>query len=545
MVGCGQKLSDLFTCKLRSTLLSNHTRINHDVEQESSFSRAYTKPLELQRASMADPLYELLTPYLEDQSSPQFIPAPSDPITSNYLTRLSTLSLAALTSQEQQSLSQSSHSTLLSIQSLSSRSNASVIASSDHFAHLEKTLPLLAEKANILQHNIPKLDEAAAQFSEKYSRSTQNEVLDRRKRALLMERNADRLSDILDLPTLLSSAIPLATSQNVSNTTSYATVLQLHSHIKRLHLLYPDSPLVGSIYAQTEAVMQDLTSFLISSLRASNIKLAAGMRTVGWLRRVAPQLEASSNTTLSNQGHLGYIFLICRLSTLLSTLSALEPLRQLADQETENRIRKASSPATGGATRGSEWHGGQQTERYLKKYIEIFREQSFAIVSMYKSIFPSTSDVAMDEDIRLPLKSSGLTSATVPPVSLNTKKSDSILSPSAITTFPTHLTNMLFDTLSRYLPTVLDRTARESLLTQILYCAGSLGRLGGDFSMMLSMHDLTTSHEMDDSDDENDRQAEWVEVMRKHRELAGRLEALASGVGNSKGSDKGGSLRIK
>jgi hypothetical protein len=32
---------------------------------------------------------------------------------------------------------------------------------------------------------------------------------------------------------------------------------------------------------------------------------------------------------------------------------------------------------------------GQQTDRYLKRYIEIFREQSFAIVSLYKNIFNS------------------------------------------------------------------------------------------------------------------------------------------------------------
>ena len=30
---------------------------------------------------------------------------------------------------------------------------------------------------------------------------------------------------------------------------------------------------------------------------------------------------------------------------------------------------------------------------------------------------------------------------------------------------------------------------------------------------------------------ENENEEEWVEVMKKHRELAGRLEALASGVG--------------
>ncbi|KAL9025262.1 MAG: hypothetical protein Q9196_005885 [Gyalolechia fulgens] len=491
---------------------------------------------------MADPLYELLAPYLDQGSSSGSVPTSSDPVTSKYLNRLSTLSLSSLTSQEQQSLSQASHSTLLGIQSLSSRSSAAVIASSDHFTHLQATLPLLVEKANTLQDDIPKLDETAAAFSTTYSRSTENEYLDRRKRALLLERNADRLSDILDLPTLLTSAISSSTAQGASSMTNYATALDLHSHIKRLHLLYSESPLVGSIYAQTEYAMQDLTLHLISSLRAANIKLAAGMRTIGWLRRVAPELETAGKRTLNREGLLGHLFLLCRLSTLVTTFSALEPLRQLADQETESRLQKASTSTTDRSINGGGWHGGQQTERYLKKYVEIFREQSFAIVSMYRSIFPSAADDPMAEDVKSSLR---LKSTGVPPQRV-VRNDESEPPPSAISTFPTHLTALLFDTLTQYLPNVLDRTSRESLLTQVLYCAGSLGRLGGDFSLMLAILGSPIAHEVDSSEDEDDKaENEWVDVMKKHRELAGKLEALASGVGVSKGADEGGSLRIR
>ncbi|KAL8698393.1 MAG: hypothetical protein Q9201_006594 [Fulgogasparrea decipioides] len=494
---------------------------------------------------MADSLYELLVPYFDQSPSSRPFPALSDPTTNKYLDRLQTLSLPSLTSQEPQSLAQSLHSTLLSIQSLSSRSNAAVIATSDHFASLQETLPLLAEEANNLQDEIPSLDESAVTFSTTYSRSTENEVLDRRKRALLMERNADRLTDILDLPNLLASAISSAAAQGTSGTTSYATALDLYSHIKRLHLLYLDSPLIKSIYAQTESAMQDLTSHLISFLRGQNLKLAAGMRTVGWLRRVAPELDVTRTGSGNQEGLLGYLFLICRLSTLVTTLSALEPLRQLADQETETRLRKSTSSTRGETSSGSAWHGGQQSERYLKRYIEIFREQSFAIVSMYKSIFPSTADTTTAEDLKLPFKPMGLQS-TQAPSKQTTCQDISGASPSALATFPSHLTDLLFDTLKEYLPNVLDKTSKESLLTQVLYCAGSLGRLGGDFSLMLTMLSSGASDETDDSVENDDTEnEEWVDVMKKHRELAGRLEALASGVGAGKGADRGGSLRLK
>ena len=355
-----------------------------------------------------------------------------------------------------------------------------------------------------------------------------------------MERNADRLSDILDLPTLLSSAIASSAAQGATSVTNYATALDLYSHIKRLHLLYSDSPLIDSIYAQTESAMQDLKSHLITSLRSQNIKLAAAMRTIGWLRRVAPELESTKSGGGNTEGLLGYLFLVCRLSTLVNTLSALEPLRQLADQESQIRLRNNSRPGEAGKINGDAYQGGQQSERYVKKYIEIFREQSFGIISMYKSIFPGSTDEPTAE-IKTPFQSA---SSGQP----NAKQDMSSITPSALATFPSHLTDLLFDTLKEYLPNVQDKTSKESLLTQILYCAGSLGRLGGDFSLMVAMLDAGGAdvlHSSEEEDDDESGEGEWVEVMKKHRELAGRLEALASGVGAGKGVDKGGSLRVK
>lgn len=477
-------------------------------------------------ADPLDPLYELLVPYFDTPASPRPFPSAHDAVTPKYLSRLSTLPLASLISSEPHSLAQLSHSTLLSLQSLSARSNPAIVASSDHLSSLRTSLPRLAAEAESLRNDIPKLDEQAVAFAERYSRSQENDVLDRRKKALLMARNVDRLSDILDLPTLLASAISSSTVQGASNTANYASALDLHSHIKRLHLLYQDSELVSSIYQQTEQAMQEMTSNLIASLRSQSIKLAAGMRTIGWLRRVAPELDGTSS---NREGTLGALFLVCRLATLLSMLSALDPLRDLADQETTIRLRDNKSTTKRPGVNA--WSGGQQTERYLKRYIEIFREQSFAIVSMYKSIFPSGPDSTGSDVLGLKFKSLKLKS-----VSSNQPKPANEADPlgplpSALSTFPLHLVGLLSATLRQYLPNVRDKSSRESLLTQVLYCAGSLGRLGGDFSLLLA--DL--EHGDDDSDEEEDG-GEWVEVMRKHRVLAGKLESLASGGGGTRGT---------
>ena len=489
---------------------------------------------------MADPLYELLVPYF---NAPSLRPVPDshDSVTAKYLNRLSTLPLSSLTTTEPQSLAQTSHTTLLSLQSLSARSNGVIVASAEQLSSLSEILPTLIKEAKTLQDDVPRLDEQTIAFSTKYSRSTENGVLDRRKKALLMEQNVDRLSDILDLPTLLASTIASSTAQGASGIANYGSALDLYSHIKRLHFLYQDSELISSIYRQTEEAMQQMASSLIASLRSQNIKLAAGMRTIGWLRRVAPELDSATGlqgTGASREGTLGALFLVCRLATLVSMLSALDPLRDLADQETVLRERDKNNPAKS----KNAWSGGQQTERYLKRYIEIFREQSFAIISMYKSIFPS-GDNAVADDLGPKFKSLGLRSA--PQISSAPKEDPLLPLPSALSTFPLHLVDLLSDTLKQYLPNVRDRSSRESLLTQLLYCAGSLGRLGGDFSLILPSlvgddddEDLGDSdQEIEGGEEENehveDEESEWVEVMKKHRELAGRLELLASGVGGS------------
>ncbi|PQE03166.1 dor1-like family protein [Rutstroemia sp. NJR-2017a BBW] len=457
---------------------------------------------------MADPLYELLIPYF-DRPLPR--PTPVDSTSATYLNRLSTLPLTALNTSEPQSLSQTQHSLLLSLQALSKRSHKSVITSSDHLSTLTTTLPTLARATADLRDALPKLDDAAIHFSENYNNRIENAALDRRRKALLLSRNVDRLADVLDLPNLLSSAISSSTTTAAAsstgrenNTLNYASALDLNAHIRRLHALYPDSPLVTSVSVQAEEKMQSMATNLIHSLRQPSLKLAAAMRTVSWLRRIAPELDpatASSASSQSREGALGSLFLVCRLASLKAMLNALNPLRDLADQES----LRLGNPATPARPGGSKFEAGQQTEKYLKRYIEIFREQSFAIISMFRSIFPPPAAPVTIEGLK---------------IGVDAKEGDDLLEPlpSALATFPLQLIGMLEEILRMYLPNVRDKSGRDSLLTQVLYCAGSLGRLGGDFSLVLA--------EMGEKARREDDDEEWAEVIKKHRVLAGKLESM-------------------
>ena len=489
-----------------------------------------------------DPLYELLAPYFDKpDASISNGPRPSgaDLLTTSYLTRLSTLSLLDLASNEPASLLQAAQSHLRNLQALSKRSHKAVISSSSHLSSLASLLPSLGSQAASLHDAIPELEDATSEFAKKYERSTENAVLDRRKRAMLLSRNVDRVSDVLDLPTLLSSTVSAsqtATTISASSTaTSYATALDLHAHIKRLNALYPQSEIVGDITKQAEAEINNLTAILITSLQAPSLKLAGAMRTIGWLRRIAPDLaEDGSNPTKSiptstkslnvstntGDGALGSLFLVCRLHTLYTTLDALEPLRDLADQETTRRQQGVTGKLLKQQVSASAL--GSQSERYLKRYIEIFREQSFNIVSMYKSIFPSG----------LPTADGGASEET-------TNDSHALPIPSPLSSFALHLVDILSATLREYIPNITDKQARESLLMQVLYCAGSLGRLGADFGMMLALleDDMGEEEEEAGSDSqrtEEEEDPEWVQVMKKHRVQASRLEVLARGVGSGR-----------
>lgn len=490
---------------------------------------------------MADPLYELLAPYFDNEAAQ---PSPRDPQTASYLSRLSTLSFADLTTSEPASLLQSAQSHLRNLQALSKRSHRAVTSSSSHLANLTSLLPEFGSQAQALSKSVPGLEDAATDFAQKYDRSTDNAVLDRRKRAALLSRNVDRVSDVLDLPNLLSSTVTAAQAGSSGTTTaggaatSYASALDLHSHIKRLKALYPQSELVGNISAQSEDEMQNLATILISSLQNPTLKLAAAMRTIGWLRRVAPDLAADgqhvsrpgqlttkslelSSNAVSNDGALGSLFLVCRLRTLHETLNALEPLRDLADSETVQR--KAPSTTNGKSAKSSGdspsfVSSGTQSERFLKRYIEVFREQSFNILSMYKSIFPTN----------LPEAEHSRTASTT--TASNTVDSPLLPLPSPVSTFALHLVDMLERTLHEYMPNISDKSSRESLLTQVLYCAGSLGRLGADFGMMIAL----LEDDLEGRDAAEEEGFEWEQVMRKHRVQASRLEVLARGVGTSR-----------
>ncbi|KAG6010186.1 hypothetical protein E4U21_007663 [Claviceps maximensis] len=383
-----------------------------------------------------------------------------------YLEHLADLKVEDVLDSEPQAISQASHSLLLNIQALSKKSHQRLVDSATIHSSLRQTLPRLARRASDLNQMVPRLDEEAELFSTQFNKAkdlNENSIIANRKRALRLLSNSERLVSVMEIPPLLNTAIN-------SSPVNHSSFLDLYAHVQRLASLHASSPLIASVKHEADVAVRQMAADLIATLRAANLKLATGLRTVAWLKRIVPDLISQSS-----EEALSATFLVCRLSTLILTLDAMSPLRELADQELMRNVDSNQA-----------WAGGQHTERYLKRFIEVFREHSFGIVSVANSVdasFPHPDN--LKADLMYPL-------------------------PSVLASFPLHLIGILTDTLHIYLPNLKDKSTRESILTQVLYCAGSLGRLGADFGALLSsvgMH-------------------EWIELVKKHRLLAGRLESV-------------------
>ncbi|RCI10672.1 hypothetical protein L249_4237 [Ophiocordyceps polyrhachis-furcata BCC 54312] len=382
----------------------------------------------------------------------------------DYLTQLVEFSIDKICSSEPQRLARESRSLLSSIQGLSKKSHQLIVDSTTNHAVLRQNIADFAQIASTLRSDVPRLALAADDFSTMFNKAGENQILTRRKQALRLLQNAERLVNIMELSPLLKSAVK-------TNPVNYSSTLDLYAHARRLASLYPSSPLVVSILSDADASIRQIATDLVLTLRSPSLKLAAGLRTVGWLKRLVLDL----GTDFSAEETLPAVFLVCRLATLMTTLTALEPLRQLADQE---RLRRASFSGVGS--------GGQQTERYLKRYIEIFREHAFSMVSMSNSV-----------DVGFSPSATAKTDALGPP-------------PSPLSIFPVHLVGLLLDALRTYFPVITDRASRDSIVTQVLYCAGSLGRLGADFSVVLAEVGVN----------------EQADQIKRHRLLAGRLDTI-------------------
>ena len=329
-------------------------------------------------------------------------------------------------------------------------------------------LPGVAETLTTLQEQIPRLDAATTFDKDRLAALSRS-----RKRAAILSRNERRLQDLLDIPDLVRTCV-------LNGYYSEATTLA--QHLDRIRARHPHSATIARLTKEVTFHLERMT-LQLSNLLNTPLKLAMAIKVVGLLNR----------TNAFTEDELRYLFLKGRYDALQEVLEGLECLRDAP-------------------------------ERYLKKYVEIFREQVFAVITQYESIF----------DRPLPPPSPAATRSTLDSTTgiLDNATSDNDQADVAggfrhnlLPHFSQRVVADLLRVLEEFVPLLENGAAsRATSFTQTLYAAQSLARAGCDFTPALV--ELFARADLRDVQDGKTiaKGQSWQEAFDSQRIMARRLD---------------------
>ncbi|VVT55795.1 uncharacterized protein SAPINGB_P004742 [Magnusiomyces paraingens] len=280
--------------------------------------------------------------------------------------------------------------------------------------------------------------------------------------AVIVLKNLEKIQDILELPNLVLACV---------NNGYYAEALDLAAHSARLSKRYNQVHIVQNIQAQVDDALKTMTVQLLQLLRES-VKLPTLIKVVSYLRRLPPfargageSISPAAADSITRQ--LQELFLFSRLQYIRGLLSSLDPIKK------------------------------QSPDAYLKRYVEVFRENVFVTVVGFRSVFPDHADP--------------LTPTTA------SQFSGSLL----VSSFIKALVEEFYTTVAEIAPFIDDENARSSLWLQISYCSKSLGRVGADFWPTVQ------GPEDQSGPDGALSKAEWIAAIQKQLDISKHYSTTA------------------
>ncbi|KAH9971002.1 Dor1-like family-domain-containing protein [Lactifluus volemus] len=336
-------------------------------------------------------------------------PELSSPKATTYLSEIIALPLDSILA-EPVHLSSTSSQLTNALTNLCTSSYPTFLSLHSTTTDLSSTLSSFSDTLTTLLDDIPVLESAARSFSSDIA-----SIQSSRRRAALVLEHSSKLHDILELPVLADACVRGGHFQEA---------LDLASHAARLAAQFPHVQVLQDVRAEADSSIRALLGQLLATLRAPG-KLPTLFRAVSFLRRmrVLPERE------------LALAFLTGRLEALNAALTS---------SESEKRGQDAPDA----------W------ARYMKKYIDTWREGVHDLVTQYTSIFLER-----------------------PPADLTSEHLHTLRS--LLPACTTQLLSRLLDTLRIVLSRLPDAPALTALLTQLTYCATSFARLGFDFRTLL------------------------------------------------------------
>lgn len=351
-----------------------------------------------------------------------------------YLTYLTTLPLASLKSEPTLLQTQSHHLT----SSLTSLTHTSY----PNFLHLHETTKSLSKSLSDLQTSLddlistslPALEESAAAWPER----TEHVLTERKKARVVLEQH-DKLRDLLDIPVLIDTCV---------RNGYFAEALSLASHTNSLSSS-TNTLILTSILSEVHNSIAQMLLSLLTTLHEPNRKLPALWKAINFLRKMDAFSSDSEEGGIHSEEQIALAFITGRESCLKTSL--------------EGGKRDIQRLVGAGGDIGD--RDREDITKYLKKYIDTWREGVYDIVTQYTTIFldrPAGSVAVIPERDALP-------------------RLHTLLSTYASHALQTHLLPLLEFTLP-YIPL----PSLPSLLTQLTYCATAFGRVGLDFRGVLN-----------------------------------------------------------
>jgi len=302
---------------------------------------------------------------------------------------------------------------------------------------------------SLIDDALPALDHAARVFREK----TGPEVIEGRQKARLVLEQHDKLRDLLDVPVLIDTCVrnglyAEALSLAAHALSSLVAQTQTRKGLNDDQEATPDAPLLlaDSLQAEIASSLHSMQLILLNTLHEPTRKLPAFWKAVQFLRRMKAMHE----------DELALAFISARIGCLRNALDDIE--RDAGIPSDAGRVGFKFS--TGSTVEEKEQEIDREADdvaRFLKKYIDVWREGAYDLVTQYTTIFLDRSHAGAQ---------------IAPPADQDASVSSYIIRH----TLPSTLLALLLPTLQSYLDRAYPHLA--PLATQLAYCSSALARAG-------------------------------------------------------------------
>ncbi|KAI5995359.1 Dor1-like family-domain-containing protein [Pisolithus marmoratus] len=366
-----------------------------------------------------------------------------------YLTQLPSLPLSDLLAAPA-ALTTQSHTITSSLTALTHTSYPTFLSLHKSSTALRGSLSSLDSSLNaLLDSALPALDDAARVFREKSGPS----VIEERQKTRVVLEQQDKLRDLLDIPILIDTCVRNGLYSEALTLSAHATsVLTALCTLNSTGGSISSSlQLARSLQSEVASSLHSMRLLLLGTLFEPPKKLPALWKAAQFLRRMQAMPE----------DELALTFASARIECLRSALQNLERDVGVSSAATFD----SNDNITGTTAEDREKQLDRQADdvsRFLKKYIDAWREGAYDIITQYTTIFLERSHAGG-------LSASSSTAQPTPAIKQ--------------TLLPT-LLSLLLPPLRTHLGRAYPHLA--PLSTQLAYCSSAMARVGMDFRTLLS-----------------------------------------------------------